>query len=827
VATISASGLANSKTQGSANISATVGGIKGSTAFTVTAPTLVSFSVSPANANIQIGTASPQQFSAIELYTDQSTKDVTANSTWIISNPWIANVDASGAVSARSTGYTALTAVNGSLTANANVTVLATPRYLYVSSDAGRDLTRMAVNAATGQPHFLGYQRTGNYTNIGGGCLATDPSGLHAYLSSVSFVSGGSLAGLVNIYSMDAMTGKLTGYFNNPFHIIDPIGCLVFEPSGKFAYATTTIGNGGNALDTFSINQDGTLTLAGTITLPETPGAPAIDPLGKYLYVATQYTTVGENVYGYGYSIDSWTGSLTPIDTTPFVLPSESSGSFTFHPSGKYVYLSDSNSGTVTEYNVDESTGRFSPTNASVTACINASQLSFSPDGTHAYLSCQEDINRRVTNAPLVAFSVGASGALTQIGTARAGMNPGQMVIDPSGKFIYLLSSGNDYSTSGTSSYTVASNAVLVYRVESDGTVTLTKQIAGHVQSQSLLLAAGAQAMTTTPAHAYITSSVDNMLTSYSVAQDGTLTAPHAMQSLKEPFSPTMVPWGSDLLLASPTIPYNMTAYAINNGVTSQGLLFGMATQPGGIVMDPSGLLAFGADASTGLVYEYAYGGLPGFWSLVRTPDANQTLQPLTYPAEAGAGPAITDPSGRYLIVANQIAKSVSLFEYQGAAPIAPTPLTYIPNAIAMDPTGNWLFVSGDDQKLHLLVSNGLGLLTDSASAALPGNATSIAIDPSAHFVYTAGPAGLSAFTIDAQTYALNPISLSLQVSLANATGAYIDPSGKFLYVSVSGSVNALYLFTINSDGTLSSAGTNPAATPNHATGMVFDEVLQ
>jgi 6-phosphogluconolactonase (cycloisomerase 2 family) len=826
VAAINASGLATSKLQGSVNISAAVGSIKGSTEFTVTAPTLVSFSVTPGNATIQIGSATPQQFSAVELYTDQSTKDVTATSAWTVSNPWIGAVDVNGEVSANRAGYTALTAVDGSVSASANVTVLATPQYLYVASDAGRDLTRMSINSDSGQPHFLGYQRTGNYTNIGGGCLSSDPSGQRAYLSSVSMVSGGSFTGLLNIYAMDATGGKLVPKFNGPFTLPDPVGCIVFEPGGKFAYATVVMDNSTNALDIFSVDQDGSLTLAATVTLPETPGTPAIDPRGMYLYVATQYTTAGEVVHAYGYAIDSSTGGLTPVDPTPFVLPSETAGAFTFHPNGKYVYLSDSNSGTITEYNLDPNNGKITSAIASVTPCINARPLSFSPDGTHAYVACEEDGNRSMTNAPLITFSVGASGALTQIGNTTAGVIPRQMVIDPSGKFIYLLSSGSDYITSGGGS-TVASNVVLVYQVQADGTVTLAKQIAGHVQSQAMLLAAGSQAVTTTPAHAYVTTSGDNMLTSYTVAEDGTLTALYAMQSLTKPFSPTMLPWGSDLLLASPSTPYNLTAYATNNGITSQGLLFGVATQPGGIVIDPSGLIAFGADSSTGLVYEYGYGGLPGFWSTVMTLPDNQPPQPMTYAAGAGAGPAITDPSGRFLIVGSQPAKSISLFEYQGAAPIPATTLTYGPVAIAMDPTGNWLLVSGDDMKLHLLVSNGLGLLTDSASAALPGNAASIAIDPSAQFVYAAGAAGLTAFSVDPQTLALNPISLSLPVSLASATGVYIDPPGKFLYVSVSGSVNALYLFTINNDGTLSSAGTNPVATPNYVTGMVFDEVIQ
>jgi DNA-binding beta-propeller fold protein YncE len=400
------------------------------------------------------------------------------------------------------------------------------------------------------------------------------------------------------------------------------------------------------------------------------------------------------------------------------------------------------------------------------------------------------------------------------------------MVIDPSGKFIYLASSGSDFVSSG-GSVTSASNVVLVYKVATDGTVTLTKQIAGRFMSQAMLLTSSAQSLITNPAHAYITTSGDNMLTSYNVAQDGTLALLNATPSLAQAFSPTNLSWGSDILLASPSTSANFTAYAINDGIPTEGFIFGMAKQTAGIVMDPSGLLAFGADSSSGLVYEYANGNQPGTWSGVLTSPDNQTWQVLTYAAEAGAGPAITDPSGRFLIVANKIAKSISMFQYQGAAPIPATSLAYTPLAIAMDPTGNWLFVAGDDQKLHLLLSNGLGLLTDSGSASLSGNANSIAIDPSAHFVYTAGPGGLAAFSVDPHTLALNPIDLSLPVSLANASGVYIDPSGKFLYVPVSGSVNALYLFTINSDGTLTGAATNPVATPNHATGMVFDAVTQ
>jgi DNA-binding beta-propeller fold protein YncE len=200
-----------------------------------------------------------------------------------------------------------------------------------------------------------------------------------------------------------------------------------------------------------------------------------------------------------------------------------------------------------------------------------------------------------------------------------------------------------------------------------------------------------------------------------------------------------------------------------------------------------------------------------------------------TLPAGIGAGPITMDPSGRYIVVANQTDKSISLIEPLGAAPTPATPLAYTPLTIGVDGTGNLIFVAGDDGKLHVLSSNGLGTLTETATATLLGtNTLSVALDPLSRFVYTAGPAGLNAFTIDATAGTLTPISLSLPVPLANATGVFLDPSGNFLYVAVSdGSTNALYLFTVNADGTLTTSNANPIGAPNHVTSMVFGATVQ
>ncbi len=83
-------GVATTVTPGSATISATLGGISGSTNLTVTAATLVSLGVTPMNPSIAKGLKS--QFTAIGTYTDGSTQNLTAQVQWSSSDPTVATM---------------------------------------------------------------------------------------------------------------------------------------------------------------------------------------------------------------------------------------------------------------------------------------------------------------------------------------------------------------------------------------------------------------------------------------------------------------------------------------------------------------------------------------------------------------------------------------------------------------------------------------------------------------------------------------------------------------------------------------------------------------
>ena len=83
-------GLAATLSPGSTTITATLGGISGSTNLTVTAATLVSVGVTPPNPSIAKGLKS--QFTAIGTYTDNSMQNLTAQVAWSSSDPTVATV---------------------------------------------------------------------------------------------------------------------------------------------------------------------------------------------------------------------------------------------------------------------------------------------------------------------------------------------------------------------------------------------------------------------------------------------------------------------------------------------------------------------------------------------------------------------------------------------------------------------------------------------------------------------------------------------------------------------------------------------------------------
>jgi hypothetical protein len=124
-ATVSSTALATSLAIGTTTITATLGGISGSTLLTVTPASVVSIAVNPAIAAIPLGLT--QAFTALGTFSDGSTQDVTNSVHWSSSVAAVATVSntpaGNGIATSTGSGIAIISATSGAVTGSASLTV--------------------------------------------------------------------------------------------------------------------------------------------------------------------------------------------------------------------------------------------------------------------------------------------------------------------------------------------------------------------------------------------------------------------------------------------------------------------------------------------------------------------------------------------------------------------------------------------------------------------------------------------------------------------------------------------------------------------------------
>ena len=186
--------------------------------------------------------------------------------------------------------------------------------------------------------------------------------GLGKYL----YVTAGNLGGEVAIFSIGP-TGFLTPIIGSPFSI--SIAQLRSEPSGKFLIGVT--GNGANNgfpsdnnIYVYAINQSsGALSPVNGSPFPTTytPGTFAVDPNGTLIYTFNQ--TVSGSSPMEGFQLDTTSGAVAALSTSPFTSMTASAG--LFDQSGAFLFLY-SNS-TLAVAAVDGTTGALTSIGSPVT----------------------------------------------------------------------------------------------------------------------------------------------------------------------------------------------------------------------------------------------------------------------------------------------------------------------------------------------------------------------------------------------------------------------------------------------------------------------------
>jgi 6-phosphogluconolactonase len=248
----------------------------------------------------------------------------------------------------------------------------------------------------------------------------------------------------VNAYST-GKSGTLSLISGSPSPVLPGIqpsnflSTVVADPSGKFLYVGTAAGFGGVA--SFSIDST-TGTLSGTggpfstfsqQTGGGTPVRIAIDPGGSFLYASDQSQSV------WAFSINAQDGTLTAVPGSPFAAGSQPFG-LAVEPSGKFLYVALSNSNSIAAFSIDRATGTLalvpgSPFPTSSMQFTQTYEIAIHPTGKFLYAF-------NLNGNTVAAFTIDStSGVLSPISGSPFAITPnaqGDLVVDPSGKFLYL-----------------------------------------------------------------------------------------------------------------------------------------------------------------------------------------------------------------------------------------------------------------------------------------------------------------------------------------------------------------------------------------------------
>jgi 6-phosphogluconolactonase (cycloisomerase 2 family) len=128
----------------------------------------------------------------------------------------------------------------------------------------------------------------------------------------------------VSVFSLDSTSGALTAVSGSPFASGTQPGPVAIAPplvagkasSAKFVFVGDT---GGNTLSTYAIDSAGNLAAIGAPTPLGTDSQPssiAVDSQGKFVFISIVPREMA------GFTLDSSTGTLTPIPGSPFAVSS-------------------------------------------------------------------------------------------------------------------------------------------------------------------------------------------------------------------------------------------------------------------------------------------------------------------------------------------------------------------------------------------------------------------------------------------------------------------------------------------------------------------------
>jgi 6-phosphogluconolactonase len=249
-------------------------------------------------------------------------------------------------------------------------------------------------------------------------------------------------------YRANFNNGSLSTINGSPF-TAQPAFAILIDPTQSFAYLATTAGQ----ILRFSFDLNGSLVPVsggqGVPTGGASPVALAMDPGGKFLFVANQGTGVAGSSSISVFSVGSG-AALTPVPGSPFTVrlplnfpvanPNPAAVGMVVQSALNLLYVVDENDGYVLTYPYDSNTGVLPANSTQGTLAGTApAAAAMNPAGTLLYVANFGSNN-------VSGFAIGTTaqqglGSLTPLDKSpfAAELGPISAAVDPSGQFLYVV----------------------------------------------------------------------------------------------------------------------------------------------------------------------------------------------------------------------------------------------------------------------------------------------------------------------------------------------------------------------------------------------------
>jgi 6-phosphogluconolactonase len=324
--------------------------------------------------------------------------------------------------------------------------------YLFVASSTTGRVSSLAINLANGA--LTGVPGSGILAGAmppgftAAGMLAADPSGRFLYVVNRygCVLPTGANPGCVSAFAIDPASGMISPIAGSPFALTLPPsevagepGSAAIDPSGKFLYVASDTQHA--VVSAFAIDPaSGALTqIEGS---PLTSGVyskdVAVDPLG-FVYVVNAYAGLADSGGGTvaAFAIDPATGRLKTVSGSPFRTGQQNSSELVIDPSGKFVYVANTGSANIAGFSVNHDSGVLTAIAGSPFEAVTQPRaMAIDRSGKFLYVASETE-----GTSPLIAFSIDSeTGALKPLAHSQysVGVVPKASTLDPSGKFLYV-----------------------------------------------------------------------------------------------------------------------------------------------------------------------------------------------------------------------------------------------------------------------------------------------------------------------------------------------------------------------------------------------------